>query len=52
MVWCGVVCLVAGVLAALATIGAIVYGSVLNLQANFEKYEVRGIERENVSGAG
>lgn len=31
---------VAGVLAALGTVGAIVYGSVLNLQDNFEKYEV------------
>lgn len=31
---------VAVVLTALATVGAIVYGSMLNLQNNFEKYEV------------
>ncbi len=29
------------VLTALATVGAIVYGSILNLQDSFGKYEVR-----------
>lgn len=32
------------VLTALATVGAIVYGSMINLQNNFEKYEVSFVQ--------
>eukprot|EP00752_Nemacystus_decipiens_P006142 g5540.t1 len=42
--WMAVILAIAVVLTALATVGAIVYGSMLNLQNNFEKYEI-GAER-------
>ncbi|CAM9326935.1 unnamed protein product [Ectocarpus sp. 12 AP-2014] len=42
--WLAVILAISVVLTALATVGAIVYGSVLSLQANFEKYET-GAER-------
>eukprot|EP00903_Cladosiphon_okamuranus_P016652 g15355.t1 len=38
--WMAVILAIAVVLTALATVGAIVYGSMINLQNNFEKYEI------------
>ncbi|CAM9151906.1 unnamed protein product [Pylaiella littoralis] len=38
--WLAVILAISVVLTALATVGAIVYGSLLNLQDNFEKYEI------------